>query len=448
MDRRQDPRTIVTPYAFAVHPDLVGRPLATPWQRLGAILIDLIVIGFLSLLGGTALALGSVFLLLWLALRKPGQDVIGKMFRVAVGCLAVLILVVAAVVALVVRHGDDIANAVEERASAGVEGLRPPGSPSDSASEAGGGREASEGPGIMTVIQSARGTVAFRNAETREEAQAIANRLAGNARELGLTRREIRESLNELIPEDAPWEGDRDEILEAAVASLDSGSGPRSRSGQLPPSETGTPADSPTPRTPEGEEGPAGPIQDPRAVDSIQALNQELMETRGQLQEAQEDRQAYQDRLDRAEEALTQAEERAERGGGIFDWLRNLIDELGLGFGWAALYMTITHTWWKGTSVGKKLLRIRVVMIDKRPLNLWLSFERAGGYAAGFATGLLGFAQVFWDPNRQAIHDKVSETIVIQDGKDPVPGPWIQEGKAQWGRGRSGTTGPAGPART
>ena len=72
-------------------------------------------------------------------------------------------------------------------------------------------------------------------------------------------------------------------------------------------------------------------------------------------------------------------------------------------------------------------------MIDKRPLNWWLSFERAGGYAAGFATGLLGFAQIFWDPNRQAIHDKVSETIVIQDGKEPVPGPWIGEGKASGG---------------
>ena len=40
---------------------------------------------------------------------------------------------------------------------------------------------------------------------------------------------------------------------------------------------------------------------------------------------------------------------------------------------------------------------------------------------------MLGFAQIFWDPNRQAIHDKVSETIVIQEGKDAVPGPWMAE---------------------
>jgi hypothetical protein len=141
--------------------------------------------------------------------------------------------------------------------------------------------------------------------------------------------------------------------------------------------------------------------------------------------------------------ARTQQELEEQENAGIMDWFLDLIDDLGLGFGWAALYMTVTHAWWKGFSVGKKMLGIRVVMIDQRPLNWWLSFERAGGYAAGFATGLLGFAQVFWDPNRQAIHDKVSETIVIQDKKAVVPGPWVAEGRAQWERGRSRPTPPS-----
>jgi uncharacterized RDD family membrane protein YckC len=44
---------------------------------------------------------------------------------------------------------------------------------------------------------------------------------------------------------------------------------------------------------------------------------------------------------------------------------------------------------------------------------LWDSFGRYGGYGAGLATGLLGFIQIYWDPNRQAIHDKISATIVI-----------------------------------
>ena len=29
------------------------------------------------------------------------------------------------------------------------------------------------------------------------------------------------------------------------------------------------------------------------------------------------------------------------------------------------------------------------------------------------ATGLLGFIQIYWDANRQAIHDKISATVVI-----------------------------------
>jgi uncharacterized RDD family membrane protein YckC len=43
-----------------------------------------------------------------------------------------------------------------------------------------------------------------------------------------------------------------------------------------------------------------------------------------------------------------------------------------------------------------------------------------GGYAAGFATGLLGFAQVFWDANRQGIHDRIVGTVVIMDGAEKV----------------------------
>ena len=53
-------------------------------------------------------------------------------------------------------------------------------------------------------------------------------------------------------------------------------------------------------------------------------------------------------------------------------------------------------------------------------MTWWAAFERAGGYAAGFATGLLGFAQVYWDANRQCIHDRISGTVVVQDGAPKV----------------------------
>ena len=98
-----------------------------------------------------------------------------------------------------------------------------------------------------------------------------------------------------------------------------------------------------------------------------------------------------------------------------FAWLQGLVEDLGLGFGWAAFYFTTFTALWYGQTPGKKLFRIRVIQLDGTPLSIWDSFGRYGGYGAGIATGLLGFAQIFWDPNRQAIHDKISATIVVND---------------------------------
>jgi len=105
----------------------------------------------------------------------------------------------------------------------------------------------------------------------------------------------------------------------------------------------------------------------------------------------------------------------------LINGLKNLVEELGLGLGWAAFYFSIFTAWWKGQTPGKKLMGMKVIKLDNTPLNLWESFGRYGGYAAGLATGLMGFLQVFWDPNRQAIHDKISETLVIDLRKPKVP---------------------------
>ncbi len=94
--------------------------------------------------------------------------------------------------------------------------------------------------------------------------------------------------------------------------------------------------------------------------------------------------------------------------------LKALAADFGLSLGWFGLYFTLVPAWWDGYTPGKRLFRIRVYRLDGRPMTLWAAFERFGGYAAGLATGLLGFAQVFWDPNRQGIHDKISGTVVVR----------------------------------
>ena len=88
-------------------------------------------------------------------------------------------------------------------------------------------------------------------------------------------------------------------------------------------------------------------------------------------------------------------------------------DDVGLGLGWAIAYFPLLPVWWQGQTVGTRLLGLRVVELTGKPLTALRAFKRYGGYAAGMATGLFGFAQVLWDPNRQAIQDKTAHTVVI-----------------------------------
>ncbi len=100
-------------------------------------------------------------------------------------------------------------------------------------------------------------------------------------------------------------------------------------------------------------------------------------------------------------------------------WLNAVADfsrTLGLTFGWAGVYFTLGTTLWRGRTVGKFLFGTRVVRLDGRRLNAMDAFTRYGGYAAGVATGLIGFARLFWDPNRQAIEDKIAWTVVVRRG--------------------------------
>ena len=95
------------------------------------------------------------------------------------------------------------------------------------------------------------------------------------------------------------------------------------------------------------------------------------------------------------------------------DALQRQLRRLGLSFGWAIAYFTLLPFWWKGQTVGKRLFGLRVVELTGKPLGLMTCFGRYGGYAAGLATGGLGFLQVLWDPNRQAVQDKLAHTVVV-----------------------------------
>lgn len=105
----------------------------------------------------------------------------------------------------------------------------------------------------------------------------------------------------------------------------------------------------------------------------------------------------------------------------VLEWAKGILSDLGIGVGWMVFYFTLCVAWANGQTLGKWVLGLQVIQVDGQGLSLFNAFSRQGGYGAGFATGLLGFLQILWDPNRQAIQDKVSSTVVIRIGQEKRP---------------------------
>lgn len=120
-------------------------------------------------------------------------------------------------------------------------------------------------------------------------------------------------------------------------------------------------------------------------------------------------------------QALRVENQKLKAGGESFSLIdtgRRMLDDIGFGFGWAAVYFSFLTAWWQGQTLGKRMFGLRVVQLNGKRLTVWDCFNRYGGYAAGFATGLLGFAQIYWDDNRQAIHDRISFTVVLDENRN------------------------------
>lgn len=113
------------------------------------------------------------------------------------------------------------------------------------------------------------------------------------------------------------------------------------------------------------------------------------------------------------------------------DRLTGFLDDIGAGLGWGIVYFSLLPAWWGGQTVGKKLFGLRVVELTGKPMTVMRNLKRYGGYAAGLATGGLGFLQILWDPNRQGLHDKAAHTAVLslrERPRRPAPEPGPEAG--------------------
>lgn len=78
-----------------------------------------------------------------------------------------------------------------------------------------------------------------------------------------------------------------------------------------------------------------------------------------------------------------------------------------------AIYFAVATSFW-GTTVGKRLLGLRVVRLDGRPLSLFEGIERFGAYFGILGTLGLGLFDLWRDPNRRLGHDRAADTVVLR----------------------------------
>ncbi|UCC48402.1 MAG: RDD family protein [Gemmatimonadota bacterium] len=365
----RDPRAIVTPDAFSVAPGLLGTPLARPWRRAVAILVDLILIGLLSRAGWFFLGLAIAILLFRRALR-PARGLIGRGSRwLSYGSLGTLVLAVTLAGGWASYCAGD--------------------GPSASIGEAGRVLEA----GLGDVGGTVADVIAMSRAETEPEFREAAASFVEHLSAQGVDQEEIRGALEDFAREKGtPWAQD---AVEAALAGVD----------VMQPAEVPVEADSLVisyaAALQAGDSGRAARLR-PEVVEALAAERLVRQERRiEQLQEGNTD----------LERRLREAEEEPS----LISVLLGFADEVGIGFGWAGLYFTLFVALWRGRTPGKRLMRIRVVRLDGKPIGWWVAFNRFGGYAASIFTGLLGFFEMFWDDNRMALHDRIASTVVVRE---------------------------------
>lgn len=346
-----DSKTMVTPFAFEIAPELLYSPLASPLKRGGAMIIDGLLVAVL------AEQAGWVFILLvglTLVIQKKSRQ-LGKFFKWGLYSLMFVMMIFVAFDNLITTTSSQEQGNIAE------------------------GTELSSFQVLGEILDYAPKLVSFSQCSEMACAESELAELLPAVTTSSLTYAEKRAVLSGAI-EELPLSVDEQKTLLARIDIA------------LPPIDSDKSIEPLPSLSPDVDEAIAQPL-------SIEELpSQASSKLEKQLSE-----------LDKQESEEVEESEKYS----LLSWAKGMLNDLGLGFGWAAFYFTVFTAWFDGQTLGKKLFRIRVVQLDGTGLSLWDAFGRYGGYGAGFATGLLGFLQIYWDANRQAIQDKISATVVI-----------------------------------
>ena len=345
MKDQPETRDIVTPYAFAIPAELIGIPLARPWKRATAMLLDLTVVALLSLLNVTLLALAFA-VIFWRASRQ--QNGVRKSWQTALRLLAAVIIFLSSltiILWILEKQGVELVPD-EDFSRLGALGMVPALIQTEQCTTLDCWR-----PHIEALVQGVGAAE-----PDPQKARALLVEFVEEANLGGEDKSVLQSELEIALAAQ----------LEIAVEQLVVKQTPDNQvtAGNEATEVAATAKDKP-----------------------IIVLNP------------------------------LQPEDADTQKPGVVGWIKAFIEELGLGFGWAAFYFSALGQG-RANTLGKQLLGIRVIQLNGQPIGFWNAFGRYGGYAAGLATGLLGFLQVYWDPNRQAIQDKIAATVVIDTRRE------------------------------
>jgi RDD family protein len=407
-----DPRSIITPDAFDVAEELLGMPLAKPGRRFWALMIDFVVVGMITLVtqdfGFVLGAVAATFFIRAGFKRTPVKgSVFNRAMRASVGCFGVFLALITATLWWAV--GFDFSGDEGDDTSA-IPGIVAGGSSNPLAAAVG-------------AIATNALEVAFENSDDLEEAEDEFLDFVEGAEEFGVPREQILGIVIAAIPDDASWAEAAEDRFATLLGEDDGATTPEDRS--LRATLEAEVAD----LSPGAALNSYAALLASDADDDEATLTRDVLRARVITEVARDTLAALERHIDNLEDARSddrsqlaaaQAALDEANSSGFFNLLRSWAAEIGFGSAWASLYLTVFLSWWNGQTVGKKLMGLRVVRLDGEPITWWTAFERAGGYAAGFATGLLGFAQVYWDANRQGIHDRIVGTVVVLEGAEKV----------------------------
>ena len=79
------------------------------------------------------------------------------------------------------------------------------------------------------------------------------------------------------------------------------------------------------------------------------------------------------------------------------------------------IYHALVPLLWNGSTVGKRIINIRIVREDGDPLTLnTLIIRNVLGYMLSSVVLSLGFLAILWNENRQGWHDQFAKTLVVK----------------------------------